>query len=80
MAKPTFEFELKDSIDGEPVNRVAFGGDPRIVVAKGTPFKTTDPAIAARARAHPHLVETTTKTAAKQLEAAEAEPDEEDGQ
>lgn len=79
MAKPTFEFELKANADGEPLNRVAFGGDPRIVVEKGTPFKTTDAAIAARARAHPHLVETTTKTAAKQLEAAEAEA-EDDGQ
>lgn len=75
MAEPTFEFELKAGI-----NSVSFGGDPRVVVEQGKPFKTTDPALAERARAHKHLTETTKpgvkKAAAEAVEAEKAKDDE----
>lgn len=76
MAERTFE------VKGDDVNRVAFGGDPRVVVEAGKPFKTDDMALADRAAAHPALVETTSATAKKQIakeadEAAAAEADEE---
>lgn len=75
MAERTFE------VKGDDVNRVAFGGDPRVVVEQGKPFKTDDMPLADRAAAHPNLVETTSASAKKALEkeaAAAEEPTEED--
>lgn len=52
-------FVLADEHDGEPLLSVAFGGDPRVKVAAGEPYSTTDADVAARCAAHPLLIETT---------------------
>jgi hypothetical protein len=57
-APATRTFQLKQSAENA-VHRVSFGASPRISIGAGETFATTDPRLAARLAAQPHLEEVT---------------------